>query len=175
MIRLRTAKPKEAERILKFYQNTIDSIKETEFKPKWNEYYPDLEYLQTGIEKQELYVCTKNNNIIASVVLNNGFNPEYENVNWIADAKPNETVVIHTFAIASNFMGNGIGKEIFNQIKTKSLENNKKTIRIDIIDGNLGAQKVFEKFGFEYIGSTEIFHEAVGLEKFHLYEHVLKN
>ena len=69
----------------------------------------------------------------------------------------------------------GIGREIFNQIKTKAMRNNKKTIRIDIIDGNVGAQRVFEKFGFEYIDTVEMFHEAVGMENFHLYEYVLKN
>lgn len=175
MISLRKAKPKEAERILQFYQNTINSIKDSEFKPKWSESYPNFEYIQTSIEKQELFICTKDNNIIACVVLNNRFDPKYENINWISDAKPDEITVIHTFAIDSNFTGKGIGKEIFNQIKTSALANNQKTIRIDIIDGNIGAEKVFRKFGFEYVDGAEMFHEAVGLEKFHLYEYILKN
>lgn len=54
------------------------------------------------------------------------------------------------------------------------MKNNVKTIRLDIIDGNAGAQKVFEKLGFEHVDSVEMFHPAVGAEKFHLYENVLK-
>ena len=74
---LRKANAKEAEKILQFYKTTINSIKESEFKPKWNESYPNLEYIKTSIKKQELYIHTKNNNIIAAVVLNNRFDPKY--------------------------------------------------------------------------------------------------
>lgn len=175
MINLRTAKLKEAEKILQFYQDIINSTKGSEFKPKWNDSYPNLEYIQTSIEKQELYVYTRNNSIIACLILNNRFDPEYEGINWNTNASPNEITIIHTFAIDSSFTKKGIGREIFNQIKTKAMRNNKKTIRIDIIDGNVGAQRVFEKFGFEYIDTVEMFHEAVGMENFHLYEYVLKN
>ena len=171
---LKKAKISEAEQILKFYQNVIKSINGSEFKPKWNERYPNLEYIKTNIEKEDLYICTKNCEIIASVVLNNRFNSEYENINWNVNAEPNEIVVIHTFAITSNLAGKGIGKEIFGQIKTCALQKNKKTVRIDIINGNTGDQKVFKKFGFEYIDTVEIFHPAVGLEKFHLFEYDLE-
>ena len=53
MTRLRKAKIEEAEKILKFYQDIIDSIKGTKFKPRWGEHYPNLEFIETSIEKQE--------------------------------------------------------------------------------------------------------------------------
>lgn len=174
MINLRKAETGEAKEILIFYQNVIDSIKDSEFKPKWSEYYPNLEYIQTSIEKHELYISSKDNEIIASVVLNNEFDPNYENIDWTIDAESDEVTVIHTFAIASKFAEKGIGRETFNQIKDNAIKNNRRSIRIDIIDGNIGAQKVFERFGFEHIDTVEIYHEAVGLEKFHLYEYVLE-
>ena len=170
MIGLNKAKISEAQNILKFYRDVITSIDGSEFRPKWNESYPNLEYIKTNIEKEELYLCTKNRQIIACAVLNNEFDPEYENINWGVNANPDEIIVIHTFAIASDFAGKGIGKEIFSQIKTYGLKNNKKTVRVDIIDGNDGAQKVFRKLGFEYVDTVEMFHPAVGLEKFHLFE-----
>lgn len=174
MIGLKKANISEAEHILEFYRNVINSIRGSEFNPKWNESYPNLEYIKANIEKGKLYICTKDNEIIACVVLNNRFDPEYEDINWSVDANPNEIIVIHTFAIASDFAGKGIGKEIFGQIKTYGLKNNKKTIRVDIINGNDGAQKVFRKFGFEYVDSVEMFHHAVGLQKFHLFEYDLE-
>jgi GNAT superfamily N-acetyltransferase len=170
MIRLKKAKPDDAKKILKFYLEVIASIEGSEFKPKWSNSYPDLEYIQTSIEKQELYIYADGGNIISSIILNDRFDPEYGNIKWAVNAKSDEVIVIHTFAIDSNFTGKGIGREIFNQIKDDALKNDKKTIRLDIIDGNTGAEKVFRKFGFKYIDSVEVFHEAVGLEKFHLYE-----
>ena len=174
MITLRKAEITEAEKILEFYKNVINSIKGSEFKPKWGEHYPNLVFIETSIVKQELYIYAQNDDIIACVVLNNQFDPEYENLNWISNAKPPEIIIIHTFAVTSDYAGKGIGKEIFNQIKEKAMQNKQKTIRLDIINGNAGAQKVFEKFGFEYIDTVEIFHPLVGLEKFHLYEYPLE-
>ena len=174
MITLKKAKVNEAENILHFYQNVINTLENSEFKPKWNEYYPNLDYIKKSIEKNELYVYTHDDNIVSCVIINNQFNEEYENIIWNINAKPDEITIIHTFAVDSDSTGNGIGKEIFNQIKNNAIQNNQKTIRIDIIDGNVGAQKFFEKLGFEYIDTVETFHKAVGLEKFHFYELVLK-
>ena len=64
---LRKAKIEESEEILKFYKNVIDSITNTKFKPKWNDKYPNLEYIKTSIKKDELYVYTDNNIIISSL------------------------------------------------------------------------------------------------------------
>ena len=148
MINLRKAEIEESEEILEFYQDIISSTKDTEFKTRWSERYPNLKYIETGIENQEFYVYRENEEILACLSLNNRFEPEYENVNWMIDAKPDEIIIIHAFAVSSNLAGKGIGKEIFNQIKENALKSNKKTIRIDIIDGNTGAKKVFEKLGF---------------------------
>ncbi len=172
MIKLRKAHINESQEILKFYRNLISSIQDSEFKPKWNDNYPNLEFIEDSILKEELYVY-REKDIIASVVVNNEFGEEYSDVKWQMDAKPSEIVVIHTFAV--NSMGKGIGKEIFNQIVTSAIKKNKKTIRIDIIDGNEGAKKVFKSLGFEYVDSIQMFHDAVGLETFHLYEKTLKN
>lgn len=173
MINLRNAVLEESKEILKFYRKVIDSLEGTEFKTRWSERYPNLEYIESGIKKREVYVYTENGKITSCFVLNNRFEPEYENIDWMTNAKPQEIVIIHAFAVAQDSAGKGIGKEIFNQIKENSIKNNQKTIRIDIIDGNVGAKKVFEKLGFEYVDTAEIFHRAVGLEKFHLYEYPL--
>lgn len=174
MINLRKANLNESEEILNFYRNTVSAIKNSEFKPKWNDEYPNLDFIKKSISKEELYIYKENNTIISSIVINNEFNEEYKNIDWSVDAKSNEVTIIHAFAINSDFMGRGFGKKIFNQIKENALNNNQKSIRIDIIDGNEGAKSVFEHLGFEYVDTMEIFHNAVGLEKFYLYEYILK-
>jgi N-acetylglutamate synthase-like GNAT family acetyltransferase len=173
MINLRKAEIDEAEKILNFYQEVIDSIKDSEFQPKWSENYPDLEYINSSIEKEELQVCTKDDEIISCVVLNDRFNPEYKDISWSVNAKPTEIIIIHTFAVSPDLTGRGIGREIFIHIKNEAVKNKKKTIRLDIIDGNSGAQSVFERFGFEYVDTVEMLHPIAGFEKFHLYEYLL--
>lgn len=171
MTKLRNANINESEEILKFYRNIILSIKGSEFQPKWNDAYPDLEFIEDSILKDEMYVYSENNDLISCVVINSEFGEEYDNIKWQVNTKSSETVVIHAFAV--NTMGKGIGKEIFKEIVENAIENNKKTIKIDLIDGNIGAKIVFEKLGFTYIDSVKMFHEAVGLETFHIYEKLL--
>ena len=173
MIRIIKAKIHESVQILEFYRNIINTP-DDDFNPKWNENYPDLEYIENSILKEELYIYKSKKNIISSVIVNNDFGGRYNDANWIVNAESNEIVVIHAFAIDPNCRGKGISREIFNIIKKYSLKNNKKTIRVDILYGNNGAESVFKHLGFEYIDTVEEFYGAVGLEKFHLYEYVLK-
>lgn len=167
---LRKAKADESKKIFQFYQDVIESIKFSDFKPKWNEKYPNLDYIKTSIEKEELYVYTDSNIVVSSFILNNTFDNDYSNIKWLTDAKESEIAIIHTFAIDSNYQSKGLSWKIFNEIKDIVLTNHQKTIRIDIVEGNVGAQNVFEKLGFKYITAVEITHYAVGLTKFHLYE-----
>ena len=51
---LRRAKIYESYEILNFYKNVIDSIENTEFKPKWNENYPNLKFIKKSILSEEL-------------------------------------------------------------------------------------------------------------------------
>lgn len=170
MIKLRKAHINEANEILSFYEDIIFSIRDSEFNPKWNDSYPDMEFIKESILKEELYVYPQNG-LKACLVINNELEKEYSNVKWHINAETDEIIAIHTFAVKST--GKGIGKEIFDHIVKEAIKNNKKTIRIDVIDGNIGAQRAFEKWGFEYVDSVEMFHEAVGWETFHLFERIL--
>ena len=173
MIRIIKAKIHESVQILEFYRNIINTP-DDDFNPKWNENYPDLEYIENSILKEELYIYKSKKNIISSVIVNNDFGGRYNDANWIVNDESNEIVVIHAFAIDPSCRGKGISREIFNIIKKYSLKNNKNTIRVDILYGNNGAESIFKHLGFEYIDTVEEFYDAVGLEKFHLYEYVLK-
>ena len=173
MIKLRKAKINESVKILELYNNIIDTAND-EFDPKWNDEYINLGFIEDSILKEELYVYKVDERIISSVVVNNDFGKRYNDANWIVDAKPDEIVVIHTFAVNPSCRGRGISKEIFNIIKEQSLKKHKKTIRVDVINGNNGAEIVFKHLGFKHVDTVEEFYDAVGLETFHLYEHVLK-
>lgn len=120
-----------------------------------------------------MYIYEEENEIIACVIVNNHLE-EFSDINWYVDAKNDEIIAIHTFAVNPDYSGNGIGKEIINQIKKYANANNKKTMRIDVIDGNVGAQKVFTRLGFEYIETIEMSHDTTGREKFHLYEYKMR-
>ena len=109
MIKLRKAKINESVKILELYNNIIDTAND-EFDPKWNDEYINLGFIEDSILKEELYVYKVDERINSSVVVNNDFGKRYTDANWIVDAKPNEIVVIHTFAVNPSCRGRGISK-----------------------------------------------------------------
>lgn len=171
---LRNARPSEAEDILAFYEKVIESLKNSEFNPKWNDKYPNIEYIEKSIKKGELYICTDNENIVSSFIMNSEFDNDYSHVEWLTEAEMDEITIIHTFAISSEYRSQGLSRRIFKKIEDMAITSNRKTLRIDIIGGNSGARKVFEKLGFRHVRDVEIEHYAVGLQDFHLYEYPLK-
>ena len=173
MIQIRRAKIHESMDILDFYRNIINTPND-DFNPKWNENYPDLKYIENSILKEELYIYKHDKKIVSSIIVNNNFGGRYNDANWTVNAEASETVVIHAFAVDPNCRGKKISKEIFNIIRKYSLKNNKKTIRVDIIYGNDGAESVFKHLGFKYIDTVEEYYDAVGFERFLLYEYDLK-
>ena len=173
MIQIRRAKIHESRDILDFYRNIINTPND-DFNPKWNENYPDLEYIENSILKEELYIYKPDEKIVSSIIVNNNFGGRYNDANWIVNAEASETVVIHAFAVDPGCRGKKISKEIFNIIRKYSLKNNKKAIRVDIIYGNDGAESVFKHLGFNYIDTVEEYYDAVGFERFLLYEYDLK-
>ena len=46
-----------------------------------------------------------------------------------------------------------------------------KAIRLDVLEGNLPAEKLYQKVGFQYAGSLNIFYEDTGWADFNLYEY----
>lgn len=173
MIQIRRAKIHESMDILDFYRNIINTPND-DFNPKWNENYPDLEYIENSILKEELYIYKPDEKIVSSIIVNNNFGGRYNDANWTVNAEASEIVVIHAFAVDPGCRGKKISKEIFNIIRKYSLKNNKKTIRVDIIYGNDGAESVFKHLGFKYIDTVEEYYDAVGFERFLLYEYDLK-
>ena len=46
-----------------------------------------------------------------------------------------------------------------------------KALRLDVLEGNLPAERLYEKVGFQYAGSLNIFYEDTGWADFNLYEY----
>lgn len=52
-------------------------------------------------------------------------------------------------------------------------ENNVKTIRLDVLEGNIPAEKVYRKMGFRYVDTIPMFYEDTGWTDFRLFEYII--
>ena len=86
MIQIRRAKIHESRDILDFYRNIINTPND-DFNPKWDENYPDLEYIENSILKEELYIYKHDKKIVSSIIVNNNFGGRYNDANWTVNAE----------------------------------------------------------------------------------------
>ena len=54
-----------------------------------------------------------------------------------------------------------------------ALQNHQKVIRLDVIKGNLPAERLYEGLGFRKLHSLQMFYENTGWMEFALYEYIV--
>ena len=93
----------------------------------------------------------------------NDVNQKYDN-----DFK---TIFISDFMIDLPYRNQGFGTILVRHILSQAQKEGIEAIHLDVIDKNTVADKLYEKLGFKYISTENIFYEVVGNRKFRMYEY----
>ena len=166
------AKPEEFQDVLTFYYSLIDALDGMKYTPAWKkDIHPAPEDIQNAIANGWLYYGMENGRIAASMILNQKYNEEYKKAAWKVDAAPDEILVIHLLGVHRDFTGHGFAKEMVRYAFTHAQSAGMKAIRLDVLKGNLPAEKLYESLGFEYITTLPMFYEDTGWMEFELYEY----
>jgi len=159
------------ENVMCFYYNLIDSMQNLEFKPLWKkDIYPTKQFIYNSIKKNELYIAQNDNCIIGAMVINQNPSSGYENVNWKVSAKNSEVIIIHALGVLLEYQGKGIAMQMVNYVINYCKDKNMKAIRLDVLEQNRPAQKLYTKMGFVFLDKIQLFYEDTGLTDFLLYE-----
>lgn len=171
---IRLAKTTEFENVRSFYHKVIDLMQDAEYKPAWEkDVYPSNEYLQKSIENGELWVCEYDNEYVAAMIVNHKCNEEYRNVKWSVDIEANEFLVVHALGVLTAFQGKGIAGAMVKKVIEIAENTNQKAIRLDVLEGNLPAERLYLKHGFQYVDTIQMFYEDTGWTAFKLFEYVI--
>ena len=108
------------------------------------------------------------------LVVNTKYNPEYDDAAWKIDAKPGEVMVIHMLGVHSDFSGRGYGKQMVRFALDLAREAGMKAMRLDVLKGNLPAERLYPAMGFQYITTLSMFYDNTGWMDFELFEIGLK-
>lgn len=162
-------------RVREFYYSLIDAMKDAEYKPGWEkDIYPTQEFLLDSIRRGELYIGELEDGSIAScMVVNHSYNDGYHSVTWTVDADDTQLLVIHALGVHPLYAGKGFAKQMVQKVIDVAREKNIKTIRLDVLGGNLPAEKAYTSMGFVYRGATKMFYEDTGWTEFRLFEYVV--
>ena len=156
------------------YNDLNDALESGINYPGWKKgIYPIREDAIKGISEGNLYIARYKGKIVGSLILNHEPERAYSNIKWKTEDDYNEILVLRTFVVNPNYLRLGIGKKImdFAYKHAKSLK--VKSIRLDVYEKNEPAIKLYEKCGYDYIGTVDLGLKNYGLDWFKLYEKII--
>ncbi len=186
---IRQAKPSEYEQVLDFYNRLIDDMEGRPYHPKWKKgIYPDPRDLRAALDAGDLYICEETGEttaheesgaatarkipgkILAAMRVNHEAAEGYEKVAWAVDAPKEQVFVLHMLGVAADRQGEGIGKKMVKFAIDLARRSGQKAVRLDVLSGNLPANRLYESMGFAFREKVTLFYEDTGIMDFELYE-----
>lgn len=121
--------------------------------PQWDHLYPNREDLKEDIENETLYVGKIENDIVVVFVLNLDADEQYSTGEWkYPDAS---YLVLHRFCVNPKYQNCGIGGRALSYVEEVVRTQGIETIRLDAFTRNPYAIRMYEKAGYEKVGTVD--------------------
>lgn len=171
---IRAAQRSEYDRIRLFYYSLIDDMAKLPYGAGWiKDVYPSREMIKSGLEAGEYYIAEDGGSIFGAMLVNHSCNESYKEFDWPTKAEDDEITVIHALGVHPKFMGKGIAKAMVSHVIKKAKEDGQKVIRLDVLKGNLPAEKLYSGLGFSYLHTLKMYYDDTGWTDYELYEYPL--
>lgn len=127
--------------------------------------------IQNSIDREELYVLADGGDIAACVIADAEKVDGYSDAPWQIDS--DEVSVLHVLAVHPDHRGKGLAQRLVENVIEQERKVGKKALRLDVIENNTTAEKLYQKLSFQYIQTKTLYYDVVGEMTFKLYELVL--
>jgi ribosomal protein S18 acetylase RimI-like enzyme len=107
------------------------------------------EWIEQGISGREVFLVYRNQKAIAT------FRLQWADLMFWPDKNDNVSGYIHSFAVVTEFRGQGVGDLILQWIESECLKRYKKFLRLDCNSKNAGLQKYYLDRGFKVVETRE--------------------
>ena len=88
-------------------------------------------------------------------------------------AAEGECSEIRALCVLPSYHGRGLARELVAAAKDIARGLGHKALRLDVLNGNLPAVRLYESEGFRFVSRVPLFYEDTGLTDFLLYEYAL--
>ena len=168
----RKAEKEDFDKVRSLYWMLIDQEQNDPSFPHWKKgIHPSDEMIRTSIDKGDLYVLVDGDEIAACVIANDEKIDGYADAPWQIESE--EVIVLHVLAVHPNHRGEGLARRLVGNVVEMERAAGKKALRLDVIENNTTAEKLYQKLGFQYIQTKTLYYDVVGEMTFKLYELVL--
>ena len=127
--------------------------------------------MSISFKREELYVLADGGDIAACVIANAEKVDGYSDAPWQIDS--DEVIVLHVLAVHPDYRGKGLARRLVENVIEQERKAGKTALRLDVIENNTTAEKLYQKLGFQYIQTKTLYYDVVGEMTFKLYELVL--
>lgn len=162
----------EFDKVWHFYDTVITEMKDSPFNPDWNmEYYPDGGYITSSLKNKQMIGMTDDTGrLISCMVINHELEGDFDDSVWNVKVSWEEVIAIHTFGVLPEYHSKGISRQMLDYVIEYAKSEGYKAIRLDVMPGNIPAEKLYIRYGFSFIGNfTEIWDDGTE-EEFKVYE-----
>lgn len=131
--------------------------------------YPTRETARQAFGDGSLYVIEENNEICASMILNQAQPEEYSRIKWRYPGNPGEILVIHLLCVPPSKSGRGFGSEMIRFAEKAAQERKCRALRLDTGAQNKPAVALYTKRGFALAGTSSMAIGGAIAHKNHLF------
>ena len=173
-MRITKGTPEQYPEVRGFYHSLIDALEGAPYHPMWQkDVYPAPEALREALGEDSLFLGWDGQRIAAAMVLTQAGSQAYLTAAWPTELGPEEFLVIHMLGVHSDFAGRGCAREMVRYAIDYAGAAGLKAVRLDVLKGNLPAERLYESLGFLWADTASLFYEDTGWAEFLLYEYRL--
>ncbi len=168
------AAPADFDEVRSFYHALIDAVQGRAHTVGWQkDVYPAPDFLRASLAAGELYLVREGPRIAGAMVLNHQNNESYPDSVWQIRADAEELLVIHALGVHADFERRGYARALVGKAIELARASGMKAIRLDVLEGNTAAERLYEGCGFRRVTTLPMYYEDTGWADFTLFELVL--
>lgn len=153
------------------YDKINDYLEHNINYPGWKKgIYPVRKDAEDGIKGGHLYVARSNNQIIGTIILSHEPEKGYDTAAWKVDADNDMVYIIHTLVVHPGYLKKQVGRRLMEFAEEAAKRDHMKALRLDVYEHNTPAIKLYQNFGYQYIGKADLGYASYGLAWFDMYE-----
>jgi len=174
MMDIRCAQMADFDKVVSFYKYVSEKTQEIEKYARWvYGQHPTDAMIQNYIEQEAMYLLEEAQTIIGAMAVTMSQSEEYRSINWNIDAADDEVAVIHILCIHPEYQKQGIGKRMIRESIAVAQKQRKKAVRLDALESNAPAHRMYQSLGFLYRGKQHLYAENTGWTDFLFFEYTL--
>jgi len=120
---------------------------------QWHEDYPAIENICQDIERGELYYIGEENEVWATITLNEEQDPQYQDIVW--NCTEGKILVVHRLATHPLKQGRGLARQLMVFAEEYARANDYAAIRLDAYKANPSSQRFYHKMGYVQTGCVQ--------------------